>query len=149
MQYVEYTKWNSITKRTTPSHDEYWFLHQKRKNAITMKQKTIKTIGIPGNRTQDLWYRRQPNVSSVVKLFNCFKVMHRNVNKQNQNLRVVVSSLIYILTCMETYNYVAVSPISAEGFTAVQMYICSPIRTRVSLSICCVIFCMGRWPCSK
>ena len=67
---------------------------QKGKNSTTTKQKIkIKTLTTAGNRTRDILHPKrmryhcpanQLRVSIVVKLFNCFDAMGRNVNKQSR-----------------------------------------------------------------
>jgi len=46
---------------------------------------------------------KQLNVSTKVKLFNCFNVMGQNINKQSQHLSKT-SFFCNILTCMDNYT---------------------------------------------
>jgi len=107
LQYVKYTKRINIAK----FHDKIMCFWQKKSENATKHK--IKQKSLPEPRIEPWTFctlvgcvtsgpRSQLKVSIVVKLFNCFNAMVRNINKKPKHFNKFIFSC-YILTYTDTY----------------------------------------------
>jgi len=110
LQYAKYTKYihiaNGIAKYWT--NNVFWGTKLKLNNNKTTKSNIKTGTSCTQSGCVTTAPASQLSVTIVVKLFNCFDAMGRNVNKQSRICRLqifnkFIFSVIHIFTCMNNY----------------------------------------------